>query len=111
LTTPPEPIKRSPKAIIRVNGRMNICGIRVRERREELNLSQSELCARLASVTDAVWNPDRRDIHRIEYGTRKISDAEILALAISLETTAQFLLVGNSNEATAGGFRSPDWRL
>jgi transcriptional regulator with XRE-family HTH domain len=90
---------------------MNICGIRVRERREELKLSQSELCARLALVTDAVWNADRRDIHRIEHGTRKISDAELLCLAISLETTAQFLLMGDLNEATASGFRSPDWRL
>jgi transcriptional regulator with XRE-family HTH domain len=90
---------------------MNVCGARVRERREELALSQNDLCGRIAMVTDAVWNPDRRDIHRIEKGTRKISDAELIALSIALESTVTSLLLGNSDEATATGFRSPDWRL
>ncbi|BDI33913.1 hypothetical protein CCAX7_59640 [Capsulimonas corticalis] len=88
---------------------MNVCGERVKLRREELQLTQSELCGRLATVTHGIWNGDRRDIHRVERGTRKVSDAELIALTISLETTPQWLLIGEGTEEEETGFARPMW--
>ena len=72
--------------------RMNLVGTRVRERRKSLNWNQDALCARIALATDGFWNPEWRDIVRIETGTRKVSDLELLALAKALECSAGWLL-------------------
>ena len=72
--------------------RMNAVGTRVRDRRKELRWGQDALCARIALATDGRWNPEWRDIVRIEGGTRKVSDLELLALARALECTAAWLL-------------------
>jgi len=74
------------------DNRMNAVGSRVKERRKTLRWNQDDLCARLAHVTSGVWNPAWRDIVRIEGGTRKVSDLELLALAQALECTPSWLL-------------------
>lgn len=72
--------------------RMNLVGTRVQERRKQLQWNQDSLCARIALVTDGAWNPQWRDIVRIEGGTRKVSDLELLALSKALECSAAWLL-------------------
>jgi transcriptional regulator with XRE-family HTH domain len=74
------------------DSRMNLAGMRVKESRERMGWSQDTLCARIARVTEGVWNPQWRDIWRIEGGTRKISDLELLALAKALQCSAPWLL-------------------
>lgn len=74
------------------DNRMNIVGVRVRERRKALGCDQDALCARIATATDGVWNPAWRDIVRIETGTRKVTDLEIIALAGALACTTSWLL-------------------
>ena len=74
------------------DNRMNVVGAQVRERRRLLQWKQDTLCARIALATGGVWNPEWRDIVRIEGGTRKVSDLELLALAKALECTASWLL-------------------
>jgi hypothetical protein len=71
---------------------MNVVGERVYERRRALKLTQDGLCARLAAVTAGAWNPDRRDIFRIEDGRRSVYDTELLALGEALEVSASWLL-------------------
>jgi transcriptional regulator with XRE-family HTH domain len=73
---------------------MNQVGGRIRDRRSALKLTQDELCARLADVTDGNWVADRRDIFRIEDARRIVSDLELLALARALECSPAWLLVG-----------------
>ncbi|HLK55236.1 MAG TPA: hypothetical protein VKU00_01650 [Chthonomonadaceae bacterium] len=72
--------------------RMNVVGPQVKERRKALRWGQDALCARIALATEGKWNPEWRDIVRIEGGTRKVSDLELLALAKALECTATWLL-------------------
>ncbi len=74
------------------NSRMNLVGLRVKERRKALQWNQDTLCARIATMTAGEWNPGWRDIVRIEGGTRKVSDLELLALAQALECSAAWLL-------------------
>ena len=75
-----------------VDNRMNLVGLQIKERRKYLKWNQDTLCARIAFVTESVWNPEWRDIVRIEGGTRKVSDLELLVLAKALECTASWLL-------------------
>ncbi len=81
------------------DNRMNGIGTRMKERRKALHWNQDALCARLALVTGGVWNPEWRDMVRIEGGTRKVSDLELVAIAHALECTAAWLL----NEAASPG--------
>ncbi len=74
------------------DNRMNLIGTRVRERRKAQQWTQDTLCARIAVVTEGAWNPEWRDIVRIESGTRKVSDLELLVLAAALECSAAWLL-------------------
>ena len=74
------------------DSRMNAVGIHVKERRKELGWNQDMLCARIAGATSGVWNPEWRDIVRIEGGTRKVSDLELVALAKALECSVLILL-------------------
>lgn len=80
-------------------GRMNQVGPRVKERRRELQMSQDDLCARIAHVTNGAWNPAWQDISRIENQARLVTDLEILALAQALECSPCLLLIGE-NTAT-----------
>ena len=76
--------------------KVNQVGSRVRERRVNLKLTQDNLCARIAEITDGGWIPDRREIYRIEDGRRIVSDLEILALAQVLGCSACWLLIGET---------------
>ena len=81
------------------NKRKNQIGIRVRERRLALGLTQDALCARLALVTDglmdAAWVADDQEISKIENGNRSATDLEIIALARALDCHACWLLLGD----------------
>jgi transcriptional regulator with XRE-family HTH domain len=70
----------------------NLCGAQIRARRKEMRLSQSKLCEKLGDVTSGHWNPSIYDLCRVEGGRRIVSDLELLALAIALETTLHELL-------------------
>lgn len=76
------------------DGKLNLVGIRVRQRRTELKLTQDALCARLAAASDGAWLADRRDIFRIEDGRRSVHDLEVVALVQALECDLQWLLLG-----------------
>lgn len=76
------------------DGKFNLVGGRVRELRTTLGLSQDGLCARLAAETEGEWNPDRREIYKIEEGVRSVHDTELVALARALGSTVQSLLFG-----------------
>ena len=71
------------------NGKKNICGKRVKEARQKLNLSQEALAAKLQ--VDGV-NVERDSVSRIEIGTRFVADYELLALCKILGVTPEYLL-------------------
>lgn len=74
-----------------INGKMNIVGERVKQKRNELDISQTDLAARLQVLNVIV---EQKAISRIELGDRLVADYELLALAESLETTVMWLLTG-----------------
>jgi transcriptional regulator with XRE-family HTH domain len=76
------------------DGRLNLVGERVRSRRAGLRLTQDALCATIARYTNGGWNPDRREIFKIEEGVRSVHDTEIIALAVALECSPCWLLTG-----------------
>ncbi len=78
------------------DGRYNIVGERVRLRREQENMTQDALCARIANVTSGAWNPDRRDVYRIEDGRRSVYDVELIALAEALGCEFGWLVQGTN---------------
>jgi len=86
------------------DNRLNQIGIRLRQRRLELDMTQDTLCARLADVTNGGWIADRRDIFRIEQGRRIVSDLEVLALSLAVDCEMCWLLLGS--EAFAVQFKS-----
>ena len=59
-------------------GRKNLCGNRVKEARARLNITQTDLAARLqvAGIT-----MERDSVSRIEIGTRFVTDYELAVLA------------------------------
>jgi hypothetical protein len=77
------------------DGRQNLVGPRVKERRKELKLTQDELCALLARLTDGEWNPSAGDIYRIQTQTRIVSDVELVTLAKALECDLLWLITGS----------------
>jgi transcriptional regulator with XRE-family HTH domain len=91
-----------PKGDIRLraaNGQLNQIAERVRERRQVLNVTQSQLCGLLAFVTAGQWNADRQEIVRIEAGGRIVSDVELVALAKALDCSPCWLLLGEVEAA------------
>ena len=101
-----------PQRIRIMNDRMNVVGLRVRDRRTALDIKQDELCGRLAEITVGKWAPSRLDIYRIERGGRLVSDLEIIALAAALDCTTMWLLHGDqdslsSTAQAAKSFRDP----
>lgn len=71
------------------NGRKNLCGDRVREARQRLRLSQSDLAARMQVEGIVI---ERDSISRIEIGTRFIPDYELPVLAKVLHVSVAWLL-------------------
>jgi len=76
------------------NGKKNLVGERVEERRKEMQLTQAMLTARLAYVTEGNWNPTLQEVLHIEQGTRLVSDVEVVSLAEALGVKACWLLTG-----------------
>lgn len=77
-----------------VDQRKNLVGVRVRTRREALKLTRDVLTARIAAVTEGLWNPALQEVLHIEQGTRTVTDLEVLALGLALEIDACWLLTG-----------------
>jgi len=86
------------------NGSMNLIGSRLKERRQRARVTQDNLCGQVAYLTEGAWVPTRHDIHRIESGTRTVSDAEIVALAAGLNCSLVWLVCGIAEEPTMRDF-------
>lgn len=71
------------------NGRKNLCGDKVRESRQRMRLSQSDLAARLQVKGIII---ERDSISRIESGTRFVADYELKAIAEVLSVDIMWLL-------------------
>ena len=71
------------------NGRKNCCGERVREARQKLRLSQTDLAARL-QVEGVII--ERDSVSRLESGTRFVADYELATLAKVLGVEVAWLL-------------------
>lgn len=71
------------------NGKKNLCGDRVRQARQKIRLSQSDLAARLQIAGVII---ERDSISRIEAGTRFVADYELKALAQVLGIDVMWLL-------------------
>jgi transcriptional regulator with XRE-family HTH domain len=69
-------------------GRKNLCGNRVKEARVRLNITQTDLAARLqvAGIT-----MERDSVSRIEIGTRFVTDYELAVLAKILGVSMEWL--------------------
>ena len=69
-------------------GRKNLCGNRVKEARVWLNITQTDLAARLqvAGIT-----MERDSVSRIEIGTRFVTDYELAVLAKILGVSMEWL--------------------
>lgn len=76
------------------NGKKNICGDRVREARQKMRLSQSDLAARLQIKGITI---ERDSVSRIEAGTRFVADYEIRALSEILHVEFAWLLLADEN--------------
>ena len=70
-------------------GRRNLAGERIRQRRQSLGLSQEQLAARLQLRGLELG---QKAVSRMETGSRVIPDYELLWLAQALETTTAWLL-------------------
>ncbi|MGI4791508.1 MAG: helix-turn-helix domain-containing protein [Janthinobacterium lividum] len=77
------------------NGAKNQVGERIQEWRKTTSLTQEVLCERIDTATTGEWEPDRKEISRIENGVRIVTDLEVLILAQALECDASWLLLGS----------------
>ena len=82
-------------AKIRLNGRKNISGARIKELRESAGLSQRDLAHQLQL---AGIDLDKNVITRIETGKRYVNDFELYHLVKLLNTSYQFLIEGPAPE-------------
>lgn len=64
------------------NGKMNLVGIRVRQARNNLHLSQSDLAAKM-------------QVEGVNIEQKAISRIELLKLALILKVSVQWLLTGD----------------
>lgn len=71
------------------NGRKNLCGMRVREARKRIGLSQTDLAAQLQIEGIII---ERDSVSRIEAGTRFVADYELKVLAKILKVDILWLL-------------------
>lgn len=71
------------------NGRKNLCGMRVREARKRIGLSQTDLAAQLQIEGIII---ERDSVSRIEAGTRFVADYELKVLSKILKVDILWLL-------------------
>lgn len=64
--------------------RKNIVGLAVREKRHALDLDQDELAARLGRIG---WTTSENVLSKIEAGFRRVSDEEVVFLALALRVS------------------------
>ena len=77
------------------DGRNNISGLRVKELRKALQISQRELSDRLQVVGLDI---DKNAVQRMESGQRFITDIEVISLAKVFGITVEELLESNYAE-------------
>ena len=71
------------------NGKKNLCGDKVRQARQKIRISQSDLAARLQIEGIII---ERDSISRIEAGTRFVADYELKIIAKVLNVDILWLL-------------------
>ena len=71
------------------NGKMNICGDRIREARFKRRLTQADLAAQM-QINGVII--ERDSISRIEIGTRFVTDYELKVFSKVLKVEAAWLL-------------------
>lgn len=71
------------------DGKNNLCGVKIAEKRKKLGISQRELADRLQLIGLEV---DKNAIQRIECGKRFVTDIELKALSEALKITVSDLL-------------------
>ena len=71
------------------NGKKNLCGDKVRQARQKIRLSQSDLAARLQIEGIII---ERDSISRLEAGTRFVADYELKIIAKVLNVDILWLL-------------------
>ena len=71
------------------HGKRNVCGVKVKEARKRLKLSQEQLAAKM-QLEEVIL--ERDCISRIEIGTRFVADFELLVLAKILKVSPAYLL-------------------
>ena len=71
------------------NGKKNICGNKIHEARCKLQMTQSDLAAKLQIAGIII---ERDSISRIEIGTRFVADYELRELAKILNVSVEELL-------------------
>lgn len=70
-------------------GKKNICGRRIKEARQKMQLSQEDLAARMQVAGIII---ERDSISRIEIGTRFVPDYELPVFAKVLKVSVLWLL-------------------
>ncbi len=78
-----------------MEGRRNVSGERVRQKRTQKRLTQAELAARV-QTEGVILEQDA--ISRIESGSRMVQDYELRALAVVLGMTAEGLMESPEEE-------------
>ena len=74
---------------IQYYGNKNIIALRVKERRNQLDLSQEQLAARMQTMN---CNIDQQMISKIEKNNRQVTDFELACLCKCLEITPNEML-------------------
>lgn len=87
-----------------INGKMNLIGSRVRDRRLFLQLTQTQLAARLQLNGISL---EQKAISRIELGERVVADYELLALSQVLGVSICWLLDTKEPCQPCSGFSIP----
>ena len=75
--------------LCKCNGRCNISGLRIREVRERLELSQEQLAAKIQVLGLSIT---QKAVSRIETGDRVVADYELEFIADALGVTIYYLL-------------------
>jgi len=68
----------------------NVLGGNIRARRSRLGLSQADVVERMRDLGFTAWH--KPTLGNVERGQRRAQAEEVLGLAISLETTVQYLM-------------------
>jgi len=75
-------------------GKKNICGEKIKTARQKMNLSQTELAAKLQVENVLI---EQKSISRLEMGQRFVADYELRALANILKVDVNWLISDNNN--------------